>query len=51
MQGLDANEARLLKVLLGRVIRNTRSSLPDALGKDKFWRENNIWGAPGTVQS
>ncbi len=51
MQGLDANEARLLKVLLGRVIRNTRSALPDGLGKDQFWRENNIWGAPGTVQS
>lgn len=51
MQGLDANEARLLKVLLGRVIRNTRSGMPDFLGKDKFWRENNVWGAPGTIQS
>ncbi len=51
LQGLDANEARLLKVLLGRVIRNTRGALPDALGKDKFWRQNNIWGAPGTVPS
>lgn len=51
MHDLDPQEARLLKVLLNRVIRNTRVNLPDALGKEKFWRENNIWGARGSAQS
>ncbi|CAE6754666.1 p-hydroxyphenylacetate 3-hydroxylase, reductase component [Paraburkholderia domus] len=51
MQDLDPQEARLLKVLLNRVIRNTRVNLPHALGKEKFWRENNIWGARGSAQS
>lgn len=49
-QDLDPDEARLLKVLLNRVIRNTHVNLPDFLGKEKFWRENNIWGARGSAQ-
>lgn len=49
MQGLDPHEARLLKVLLNRVIHSTHGSLPASLGKEKFWRENNIWGARGSV--
>ncbi len=51
VQRLDANEAPRRKVLRGRVIRDTCSRLPDGLGKDKLWRENNIRGASGTVQS
>ncbi|MNW04673.1 hypothetical protein D3C71_2007920 [compost metagenome] len=50
MQGLDPQEVRLLKALLNRVIQNTRASLPDSLSKEKFWLENNIWGARGTLR-
>ena len=41
---LDYNEARLLKLLLKRVIRATGQTLPDQWRKENFWRENNVWG-------
>lgn len=45
MSSLDHHEARLLKTLLQRIIRNTSGGLPDFWHKDKFWRDNNLWGA------
>lgn len=44
---LDFNEARLLKLLLKRVIRATGQGLPDHWRKENIWRENNVWGAGG----
>ncbi len=44
---LDFNEARLLKLLLKRVIRATGQGLPDHWRKENIWRENNVWGAAG----
>ncbi len=46
---LDFNEARLLKLLLKRVIRATGQGLPDHWRKENIWRENNVWGAAGTT--
>lgn len=40
---LDYNEARLLKLLLTRVIRATGPRLPDHWRKENFWRENSVW--------
>lgn len=42
-QGLNFEEAQLLKMLLKRVIRSTGSELPTYWRKENFWRENNIW--------
>jgi 3-hydroxy-9,10-secoandrosta-1,3,5(10)-triene-9,17-dione monooxygenase reductase component len=47
---LDYNEARLLKLLLKRVIRATAPSLPDHWRKENFWRENNVWGRRAALQ-
>jgi 3-hydroxy-9,10-secoandrosta-1,3,5(10)-triene-9,17-dione monooxygenase reductase component len=44
---LDFNEARLLKLLLKRVIRATGQGLPDHWRKENIWREHNVWGAAG----
>ena len=44
---LDFDEARLLKLLLKRVIRATGERLPDHWRKENIWRENNVWGAAG----
>ena len=44
---LDFDEARLLKLLLKRVIRATGKRLPDHWRKENIWRENNVWGAAG----
>jgi len=41
---LDYNEARLLKMLLKRVIRATGPGLPSHWRKENFWHENNVWG-------
>ncbi len=46
---LDFNEARLLKLLLKRVIRATGQGLPDHWRKENIWRENNVWGAGGAT--
>jgi 3-hydroxy-9,10-secoandrosta-1,3,5(10)-triene-9,17-dione monooxygenase reductase component len=46
---LDFNEARLLKLLLKRVIRSTGQGLPDHWRKENIWRENNVWGAAGAT--
>ena len=46
---LDFNEARLLKLLLKRVIRATGQGLPDHWRKENIWRENNVWGAAGAT--
>ena len=48
---LDSNEARLLKLLLKRVIRATGQGLPDHWRKENIWRENNLWGAVGGTGS
>ena len=45
---LDFNEARLLKLLLKRVIRATGQGLPEHWRKENIWRENNVWGAAGS---
>ena len=45
---LDFNEARLLKLLLKRVIRATGQGLPDHWRKENIWRENNVWAAAGS---
>src|SRR6478735_3864387 len=47
---LDFNEARLLKLLLKRVIRATGERLPDHWRKENIWRENNVWGAAGATR-
>ncbi|MBK6615742.1 flavin reductase [Ottowia sp.] len=44
---LDFNEARLLKLLLKRVIRATGQGLPEHWRKENIWRDNNVWGAAG----
>ncbi|MDO5604816.1 MAG: flavin reductase [Paracoccus sp. (in: a-proteobacteria)] len=44
-RGLDAQEARLLKILLKRVIGQTHAVLPEAWRQENFWRQNNIRGA------
>jgi 3-hydroxy-9,10-secoandrosta-1,3,5(10)-triene-9,17-dione monooxygenase reductase component len=46
---LDFNEARLLKLLLKRVIRATEQGLPHHWRKENIWRENNVWGAGGSA--
>ena len=46
---VDFNEARLLKLLLKRVIRATGQGLPDHWRKENIWRENNVWGAAGAT--
>ena len=46
---LDFNEARLLKLLLKRVIRATGQGLPDHWRKENIWREDNVWGAAGSA--
>ena len=45
VRGLDEQEARLLTILLKRVIRETEANLPDVWRKENFWREDNIRGA------
>lgn len=44
---LDFNEARLLKLLLKRVIRATGQGLPDHWRKENIWHDKNVWGAAG----
>jgi len=46
---LDFDEARLLKLLLKRVIRATGQGLPDHWRRENIWRENNIWAAAGAT--
>jgi hypothetical protein len=43
-RGLDEGEARLLKMLLKRVIREIDCNRPDVGRKENVWRENNIRG-------
>jgi 3-hydroxy-9,10-secoandrosta-1,3,5(10)-triene-9,17-dione monooxygenase reductase component len=40
---LDFDEARLLKLLLKRLIRATEHGLPDHWRKENIWRENNVF--------
>jgi 3-hydroxy-9,10-secoandrosta-1,3,5(10)-triene-9,17-dione monooxygenase reductase component len=44
---LDFNEARLLKLLLKRLIRATGRGLPDHWRKENIWREKSVWGEAG----
>jgi 3-hydroxy-9,10-secoandrosta-1,3,5(10)-triene-9,17-dione monooxygenase reductase component len=44
-QGLNFEEAQLLKMLLKRVIRSTGSELPEYWRKENFWRDNHIWAS------
>ena len=46
---LEFDEARLLKLLLKRVIRATGQGLPDHWRKENIWRENNVWNAAGAT--
>ena len=46
---LSFDEARLLKLLLNRVIRATGRGLPDQWRKENIWLEDNVWGAAGAT--
>ena len=50
LSALDPQEARLLKVLLQRVIEHTSAGLPECWRKENYWRDDNVWGARAPVK-
>ncbi|HYF19972.1 MAG TPA: hypothetical protein VEA40_19045, partial [Ramlibacter sp.] len=40
---LSPLEARLLKALLKRLIRNTADGVPESWQQQNYWQENNLW--------